>query len=142
MWVLMWTAMWPVADVDKDDDNIAVTTGHSSIAYHEHEGDKLYKCKTCDKGFNTSSLLATHIKTHTRKTYKSYSCTICDYKCRQKGHMAVHMRTHTGEKPYQCLTCNKRFSQPSSLDKHKKHTQERRHTGVSLVIKDFLSHQT
>lgn len=39
--------------------------------------------------------------------------------------LAVHERTHTNEKPLECPTCGKRFSESSNLAKHRKIHGER-----------------
>jgi uncharacterized Zn-finger protein len=39
--------------------------------------------------------------------------------------IAVHERTHTNEKPLECPTCGKRFSESSNLAKHRKIHGER-----------------
>jgi len=56
-------------------------------------------------------------------TFKTYVCPVCGKVC-NKFNEKGHMRTHTGEKPFQCLICNKKFAQKITL---KRHTQT--HTG-------------
>ncbi len=78
-----------------------------------HTEEKPYKCDVCNKYFNVSSALTTHMRNHTGE--KPYQCLVCDKCFKQSGHVTAHMRTHRGEKPYECKDCHKRFPHASSV---------------------------
>jgi uncharacterized Zn-finger protein len=68
--------------------------------------------------------LVTHKRTHTGE--KPYQCVICNRAFSVSSALVTHKRTHTGEKPYQCVICNRAFSLAASLVKHKRtHTGEK-----------------
>ena len=89
--------------MEKENDYIKFSAIESqattTLAHIRHE------CKVCLKGFNTSSHLITHMKTHTGE--KTFKCEQCSKIFRQSCHLTVHLRTNTGEKPFKCQTMAK-----------------------------------
>ncbi|XP_032064239.1 zinc finger protein 79-like [Thamnophis elegans] len=72
------------------------------------------------RALRTSEETGNLVMHHTRK--KPYNCPNCGKSLIDNS----HHRTHTGEKPFECPDCGKRFSQSSSLAKHKMtHTGEK-----------------
>ena len=68
-----------------------------------HKGEKLHKCKDCDKGFTQKGNLRVHQRIHSGE--KPYKCSGCDRGFAQKAALKAHQRTHSGEKPYKCKDC-------------------------------------
>ena len=63
-----------------------------------------------------------HEMTHTGD--KPYQCIYCNKSFIHMGNKNVHEMTHTGEKPYQCSYCNKSFIHKGAKNRH-----EMTHTG-------------
>ncbi|GIZ04522.1 hypothetical protein CEXT_267691 [Caerostris extrusa] len=85
---------------EKDPDPSVITRGCA----------RSYACNYCGiKTFPFSSILTTHVRTHTGETlYGMHKCRISET------HLTKHMRVHTGEKPYKCKQCDKCFAQSST----------------------------
>ncbi|XP_053255253.1 histone-lysine N-methyltransferase PRDM9 [Podarcis raffonei] len=87
-------------------------------------GERPRSFRNCERSFSYSSVLVTHMQTHTRE--KPYSCGQCGKSFSRSGHLAIHKRMHTGEKPYSCGECGKSFSWSGHLAVHKRtHTGEK-----------------
>ena len=51
---------------------------------------------------------------------RPYECETCNKTFSQSGHLTEHMRKHTGERPYKCETCDKAFPASKNLAQHMK----------------------
>ena len=61
---------------------------------------------------------------HQHRGDKPYQCMYCEKCFGEKRSLTDHIRTHTGEKPFQCEVCDRSFSIKSNLVTHM-----RTHTG-------------
>ena len=75
-----------------------------------------HECGVCEKVFTAPSLLATHMRTHTKE--KPYECDVCEKRFTQSSHLKTHVRIHTNEKPYECDVCEKRYRHANTLKYH------------------------
>lgn len=75
-------------------------------------------CERQGKVFTQRQKIMRHIQTHTGA--KPYQCSTCQKRFSESNIMTQHMRTHTGEKPFKCDLCEREFSVSASLTIHKR----------------------
>ena len=71
-----------------------------------HNGEQSYSCPQCDKSFNQTSSVNTHM-THSEE--KTYSCSPCDKSSRHSINRNIHKLIHTEEKPHSCHWCEETY---------------------------------
>ena len=59
------------------------------------------------------------------KKSKSFNCIACEYSCHNKGALKNHEVIHTGQKPYECMDCDKKFAWKQDLAEHGKRVHEK-----------------
>lgn len=92
--------------------------------YVRANGEKVYVCNLCNKGYKYSSSLKIHMRIHTQE--KPYVCNVCGKTFKQYSSLTYHHRSHTGEQPYSCTICGKKYKQSGSLTAHMRiHTGQR-----------------
>lgn len=77
---------------------------------------KKIACNVCNKTFNRTSNLYTHMRTHS--THKPHVCEFCGKRFHQKADLRIHRYIHTGEKPHKCTKCGRGFKQLTHLKYH------------------------
>ena len=86
---------------------------------------KSFICITCNKEFSSNSGLWYHKKKcGNKETQKTHKCLHCDYttsgpKCQLTNHINSK-HTPEKERPFQCMHCDRGFSQKMHLHKHLK----------------------
>lgn len=82
--------------------------------YHESVGE--HKCSECDKVFNTSKNLDTHMLTHGDKKFK---CKLCDKSYANPQNLHRHVKEfHKPDKTCTYENCQEKFLDMSSLKEH------------------------
>lgn len=94
-----------------------------------HMDPKRFLCEVCQKTFNSSHNLKTHVKmTHLPEDLKKYFCEKCDKRFGTAFQLKQHQMTHVGseERTFKCDTCSKMFPGRPHLLSHIRLVHEKR----------------
>ena len=89
---------------------------HIKYVHDGHLREISTKCDLCDYQGTKQNLKSHKEAIHENK--KNWFCKACPFSTYSKGSFQRHMRIHTGEKPYQCQTCHKNFSNHFNAKRH------------------------
>lgn len=78
-----------------------------------HISEKPHACDKCGATFSFSKSLANHMKS--KHSELSGTCEQCN---RHFINLGEHMMVHTGLRPFECQTCNKKFTTKRNLSLH------------------------
>ncbi len=77
----------------------------------------------CSQRFSSVEDLCIHLENHADQQTLIFQCHW--KKCEQnisrfnnRAALLIHLRKHTGERPFECLICEKRFTRSDALQKH------------------------
>ncbi|XP_075210622.1 uncharacterized protein LOC142317974 [Lycorma delicatula] len=105
----------------------------------KHNEEKNYVCSICQKTFNQSSELKSHLNVHTKeKIY--YVCKICHKVFNCNFNLKQHLNIHTKDKNYICNFCQKSFNHKTSLKIHLNiHTKEKNYIFLLAVTAKVIA---
>eukprot|EP00730_Choanoeca_flexa_P009837 TRINITY_DN139_c0_g1_i1.p1 TRINITY_DN139_c0_g1~~TRINITY_DN139_c0_g1_i1.p1 ORF type:complete len:347 (+),score=76.44 TRINITY_DN139_c0_g1_i1:99-1043(+) len=100
-----------------------------------------WRCEEC----NVSFLRREHLVRHNRRHENSHcqACPLCERTLHRSDHMRYHLMQHFDVRPYECLTCHKRYRQAYSLSRHQQKTghagQCEHHFDVDEMVAERLA---
>ncbi|KAF9035325.1 hypothetical protein BDZ89DRAFT_487603 [Hymenopellis radicata] len=104
---------------------------------------KLHLCPADGCSYSTvnSGDLSRHMKQHLSPEERAnhmYKCPFCDYQELQKYNVGVHIAKHKDVKPFACPSCEKSYSDPATLTRHKKakHNHRPHHTARYYLARE------
>ncbi|OXA45161.1 zinc finger protein 184-like [Folsomia candida] len=74
----------------------------------------------CEKTFLDKGSASRHIKIDHAENPVRFPCTLCGNQFKSRADLEKHIATHTTEKPYNCATCGRGFSQMGSMKSHER----------------------
>ncbi|XP_046399764.1 uncharacterized protein LOC124166299 isoform X2 [Ischnura elegans] len=84
-----------------------------------HADEFPHACHECYKVFANQVQLNRHMSSHGNQNPARNVCKICNKSFSNYASLEKHIVVHTGEKKFECPYCMQRFSQRSSLHRHK-----------------------
>ena len=82
------------------------------------ELENTFKCKLCDKSYNSKDVLLIHEKNIHVKEGITFPCDKCTKIFANKNSLSKHTKTKHMGRRFQCNDCDKSFSENSTLAKH------------------------
>lgn len=74
-----------------------------------------FKCETCIETFSNHAEYQQHTNTHDKNRFQ---CNVCNRWFARKYKLNEHQKTHNGNKAFECLLCQKRYTTQTNLDRH------------------------
>ena len=95
-------------------------------AIKEHKLRKKISLQSFDQSILCEKICFKPSKLHTGEGEKPYKCSTCDRSFTYKKYFITHQRSHTGEKPYQSCSCDKAYANKVFLEGHQiTHTEKK-----------------
>eukprot|EP00092_Neocalanus_flemingeri_P017362 GFUD01018779.1.p1 GENE.GFUD01018779.1~~GFUD01018779.1.p1 ORF type:complete len:512 (+),score=95.32 GFUD01018779.1:60-1595(+) len=113
-------------DVDHQEHSVKTEVSFENDKIEKVKLDPIQNCISGEDESQDSALLfldrKVAVQAHImgqKDNMNRFPCDECDYTTKQKNNLLIHKRRHTGEKPFGCENCEKKFSTPSALVRHK-----------------------
>ncbi|XP_063385399.1 zinc finger protein 501-like [Cydia fagiglandana] len=114
------------SEIDQNDDcklKVEVKQEDEEVAAYEDETE--YPYLDYDEVKKEKKPKPAYKKRTRLKGKSSCTCKVCGRVCASQSALLIHTRVHSGERPYQCPSCDKKYSDRGGLKRH----IERNHFG-------------
>lgn len=82
-----------------------------------HNNERKYTCKICNKAYRQSCTLNRHMKRHLQQL--DFKCEFCSLRFVDARGQKRHVLTHSTEYPHKCDDCSKKFKNIDYLRRHR-----------------------